>query len=161
MSASNTVFIIGNLIADAELKFTAGGMAVASFAVANNYRKRQGDNWVDDVSFFDVGLFGKRAESVHPYLKKGQPVAVTGELRQDRWEKDGQKFSRIKILGSDLKLLNKREGGQPGEAHAQSNPAPASAQARPAAAQQARPAPAPDPMAFDDDIPFDFGPHVL
>lgn len=176
MSASNSVHLIGNLIADAELKYTAGGMAIANFTLANNYRKREGDAWVDDVSFFDVSLFGKRAESVHPYLGKGQPVAIDGEVRQDRWEKDGQKHSRIRILANDLKLLNKGQGGgqraesnqgtgtyqapaagttahPPAASTTYARPATGTANNRPVNQPPARQAPA--QQAFDDDFPDD------
>lgn len=174
MSASNSVHLIGNLIADAELKYTAGGMAIANFTLANNYRKREGDAWVDDVSFFDVSLFGKRAESVHPYLGKGQPVAIDGEVRQDRWEKDGQKHSRIRILANDLKLLNKGQGGQRTEEHQGTYQAPPAAPAPAHGTAYNRPVNQPPARqaqrggyetrvaddGFPDDIPFDFGPRA-
>ena len=61
--------------------------------------------------FFDITLFGKQGEGVSQYLTKGTQVAVEGELRQDRWEQDGQKRSKIVIVANNLQLLGGRSGG--------------------------------------------------
>ena len=142
MSDLNVVALNGRLTKDAELKYTAAGMAIASISIANNQRVKKGDAWVDDASFFDVTYFGKGAEAVHPYLAKGKLVAVTGKLRQERWEKDGEKRSRVSIL-ADMVLLMGGGDEQQGGNHDQ--------QERPT--RQARPAPTSDD-GFHDDIPF-------
>lgn len=111
MSASNNCHFIGNLTRDAEMKYANSGTAICNFAIAVNYKKRQGDNWVDEADFFDCVLFGKRAESLNQYLLKGQPVAVAGELHIEKWEKDGQHHMKVKVTADDIRLLNKREGG--------------------------------------------------
>lgn len=105
MADLNSVNIIGRLTRDAELKYTPGGMAIANFSIAVNRRRKNGDQWVDEVSFFDVNVFGKTAESLKQYLLKGKQVGICGELRQDRWEKDGQNHSRVYIVANDLQLL--------------------------------------------------------
>ena len=113
MADLNHVTLIGRLTRDAELKYTPGGLAISSFSIAVNRRRKNGDQWVDEVSYFDINLYGKPAESLKQYLTKGKQVAVDGELRQDRWEKDGQKFSRVSIVANNVQLLGgKSEGGQ-------------------------------------------------
>ena len=111
MEDVNYVIIIGRLTRDAELKYTNSGLAVSSFSLAVNRRKRSGDNWEDEVSFFDLALFGKRAESLNQYLTKGQQVAVEGSLTQDRWEQDGNKRSKVKIIANNIQLLGGRGQG--------------------------------------------------
>lgn len=111
MEDINYVIIIGRLTRDAELKYTNSGLAVSSFSLAVNRRKRSGDNWEDEVSFFDLALFGKRAEALNQYLTKGQQVAVEGSLTQDRWEQDGNKRSKVKIIANNIQLLGARGQG--------------------------------------------------
>ena len=100
---SNT--IVGRMTKDSELKYTNSGMAVATLSIANNYSRKQGDQWTEEVNYFDVKLWGKRAESLDQYLKKGTQIAITGELRQERWEQDGQKRSKVIINASNIQLL--------------------------------------------------------
>ena len=124
MEDVNYVIIIGRLTRDAELKYTNSGLAVSSFSLAVNRRKRSGDNWEDEVSFFDLALFGKRAESLNQYLTKGQQVAVEGSLTQDRWEQDGSKRSKVKIIANNIQLLGGRgNGGGQGGGYQQGGPA--------------------------------------
>ena len=111
MEDVNYVILIGRLTRDAELKYTNSGLAVSSFSLAVNRRKRSGDNWEEEVSFFDLALFGKRAESINQYLTKGQQVAVEGSLSQDRWEQDGSKRSKVKIIANNIQLLGGRGQG--------------------------------------------------
>jgi single-strand DNA-binding protein len=105
--------ISGNLITDSELKYTNAGTPVCEFAVASNWSKKQGDTWTDQVSFFNFALFGRRADSLHQYLRKGQGVNVAGDIHQDRWEKNGQKQSRVAFAVSDIQLIGGRSGGSP------------------------------------------------
>ena len=110
MSDINTTTQVGRLTRDAETKYTGGGMCIAEFSLANNYRKKSGDEWIDEVNYFDVVLFGKRAEALAQYLTKGTQLAVSGSLRQDRWEKDGQKRSKVVIVANDIQLLGGKRG---------------------------------------------------
>ena len=114
MADVNHVILIGRLTRDAALTYTAGGYAVCSFSIAVNRRRKNGDQWVDEASFFDVSLFGKSAEGLAQYLTKGKQVAVEGELRQDRWQQDGQPRSKVVIAASNVQLLGgeKKAGGQ-------------------------------------------------
>jgi single-strand DNA-binding protein len=109
----NRVTLIGRLTRDAELKYTANGMAVCKFSIAVNRKKKEGESWVDEASFFDVVLWGRQGEALNQYLQKGKQIGVDGELRQERWEQqDGQKRSRIEVAANNIQLLG---GGRDSE----------------------------------------------
>jgi len=139
--------MIGRLTRDAELKYTVNGQAVCKFAIAVNRQKKEGDNWVGDANFFDIILWGKSGETINQYLLKGKQIAVSGELRQERWEKDGQSRSRVEIVANTIQLLGGGQGSTQTAAdhhnHQDSSP-------RPTASASAR---ASDD-GFTDDIPF-------
>ncbi|MDR1506899.1 MAG: single-stranded DNA-binding protein [Treponema sp.] len=107
----NHVVLIGRLTRDAELKYTANGQAVCKFSIAVNRRKKSGDQWVDEPNFFDIVLWGRQGESLNQYLVKGKMVGVDGELRQDRWEQDGQNRSKVEIVANNVQLLGGSAGG--------------------------------------------------
>ena len=104
----NSVILIGRLTRDAELNYSPNGSAIVSISVAVNRSRKEGDQWISEANFFDVSYFGKGAEAVKQYLTKGKQVAVQGSLKQDRWEKDGQKFSKIRIVANSVELLGGR-----------------------------------------------------
>jgi single-strand DNA-binding protein len=106
------VALIGRLTRDAELKYTSGGTAVCKFSVAVNRKKKDGDNWVDEASFFDVVLWGRQGEALNQYLVKGKQIGVNGELRQERWQDrdSGQGRSRIEIVADNIQLLGGGNG---------------------------------------------------
>ena len=144
MADINHVVLVGRLTRDAALKFTGSGLAICEFSIAINRRVKNGDTWTDEAHFFDITLFGKQGEAVSQYMTKGTQVAVEGELRLDRWEQDGQKRSKIKIVANNLQLLGGRgsgggdrapRGGDSGEGQAPRDPGGAA-------------------RAFEDDIPF-------
>ena len=110
MADINHVVLVGRLTRDAELRYTQGGTPRVRFSMAVHRRKKVGDEWVDEVSVFDVVLWGKMGESINQYLVKGKQVAVTGELRQNRWEQDGQPRSKVEIIASNLQLLGQSQG---------------------------------------------------
>lgn len=145
MADVNHVILIGRLTRDAELKYTSGGIAVCKFAIAVNRKRKQGEQWIEEASFFDIVLFGRAGESINQYLVKGKQVAVEGELHQNRWEQDGQSRSKVEINADNLQLLG---GGTE-----QTAPTP-SRQTR----QGVSGAPAnqgyPEQQGFQDDIPF-------
>jgi single-strand DNA-binding protein len=110
----NHVVLIGRLTRDAELKYTAGGQAVCKFSIAVNRRKKNGDQWEDEANFFDIVVWGRQGESLTQYLLKGKMVGVDGELRQDRWQQDGQNRSKVEVIANNLQLLGGSGGGQSG-----------------------------------------------
>jgi len=117
MADLNHVSLIGRLTRDAELKYTSGGQAVCKFSIAVNRRKKNGDQWEDEANFFDIVVWGRQGESLHPYLVKGKMVGVDGELRQDRWQQDGQNRSKVEIVTNYLQLLS----GGPSSGERQNN----------------------------------------
>ena len=100
MAFGNTVEIVGNVARDPELKTVgAKGTALATFAVAHNYK--QGDE--ERVSFFDVVCWQKLAENVADSVSKGDRVVVSGRLEQQTWEtEDGSKRSRVQIVADEV-----------------------------------------------------------
>jgi len=110
MMDTNITVLVGRLTRDATLKYTEGGQAVSKFSIAVNRRRKasSGDGWEDEANFFDIVVWGKQAEGIHPYLNKSKWVSVTGELRQDRWQQDGQSRSRVEVVAHFIQLL----GGQ-------------------------------------------------
>ena len=105
MADLNHVVLIGRLTRDAELKYTSGGQAVCKFSIAVNRRKKNGDQWEDEANFFDIVVWGRQGESLQQYLVKGKMVGIDGELRQDRWQQDGQNRSKVEIIANYLQLL--------------------------------------------------------
>ena len=155
----NNVVIIGRLTKDANIAYNNNGTAIATVSLANNRSIKRGDNWETEVSYFDVSIFGKTAENLKPYLLKGKLIAVEGALRQDRWEKDGQKFSKVKINAETVQLLG---GSENTGARTNITPTAYGAQAYTPPAPtvpQFAPPPIQDASLFDDegfpeDIPF-------
>ena len=109
----NRVVISGNLTRDPELRRTAGGMAVLSFGVAVNDRRKdpKTGEWGDYANFVDCTMFGNRAESVSNYLSKGTKVAVEGKLRYSSWERDGQKRSKLEVIADELEFMSRSSSG--------------------------------------------------
>jgi len=120
MADINHVVLVGRLTRDAELKYTSNGQAVCKFSVAVNRRKKNGDQWEDEANYFDVVLWGRQGEALNQYLQKGKSVGVDGELRQDRWQQDGQNRSKVEIVANNIQLL----GGQPGGGQGSSSSGP-------------------------------------
>jgi single-strand DNA-binding protein len=124
MASYNRVILLGNLVRDIELRYTNSKLAVCQNAIAvNERRKNAAGEWVDETSFVDVTFFGRTAEVVAEYLGKGSPIFVEGRLKQDTWEKDGQKRSKLYVIVDRMQLIGARgEGkGTPGSARPQSN----------------------------------------
>ena len=114
MADINHVVLVGRLTRDAELKYTANGQAVCKFSVAINRRRKNGDQWEDEANYFDIVLWGRQGEAVNQYLLKGKTVGIEGELRQDRWQQDGQNRSKVEIVANNIQLLGGNPGGAPG-----------------------------------------------
>ena len=147
MASFNKVIILGNVTRDIEIRHTAGGTAVADVGLAVNDRRKQGNEWVDEVTYVDVTLWGRTAEVAGEYLGKGSPVLIEGRLKLDTWQtNDGQKRSKLKVVGERLQLLGQRSGSQ-GQG----------TQVRQQADEFSEPEPAGSAaggLPADDDIPF-------
>jgi single-strand DNA-binding protein len=110
MASYNRVVLVGNLTRDVELRFTPQGTAVTDISLAVNERVKRNDQWVEEVNFFDVTLWGRTAEVAGEYLGKGSSLLIEGRLKLDRWEQDGQKRSKIKIVGEKMQMLGGKSG---------------------------------------------------
>ena len=152
MASLNKVMLIGNLTRDPQLSYLPSQMPVVEFGMAvNDRRKQQDGSYADKANFIDLSIFGKRAEALQKYVKKGDPLFVEGKLDYQQWEKDGQKRSRLKVIVQNFEFIGKSGGGQSGGnqggGYQQSAPAPAS-NSVPSSSE------APQGGGMDDDIPF-------
>ena len=157
MTDINSVVIVGRLTREAELKYTNSGTAVSKFSIAVNRKKRSGDSWEDEASFFDCTLFGKIAEALNQYLNKGKQVAIDGELRQSRWEQDGQSRSKVEIIVNNIQLLGSNKGGSESSRDSSGNyqqSQPQSQQQFQQRQHQSQPPASGNNEVFEDDIPF-------
>lgn len=133
MTDINSVVLVGRLTRDMELKSLNNGTAVGRFSIAVNKKFKD----KEEVSFFDIVVWSKLAEVLNKYLAKGSQVIVSGELRQNRWEQDGQSRSKVEINASSVQMIGGKQetssprspGGNPPEYHG-------------------------GPESFNDDIPF-------
>jgi single-strand DNA-binding protein len=105
VASFNRVILVGNLTRDPELKYIPSGTAVAEVGLAVNERVKKNDVYVDETTFVDVTLWGRTAEIANEYLKKGAPVLIEGRLKLDTWEKDGQKRSKLRVVGEKMQML--------------------------------------------------------
>ncbi len=109
----NKITLSGNLGADAELRSTKDGNPVATFSIAVNERRPQGDGtWGDYTNWLDCVMFGKRAEALAPWLLKGTKISLIGHVHTRTYEKDGQSIKRWEIRVDDLELMQARRGQQ-------------------------------------------------
>lgn len=116
MTDLNDVILIGRITKDVgsderSFSFVGNGTAKAIASLAVNRSVKKGDSWEDEVSYIDCEIWGKTAENLKDKLVKGKQVCVHGYLKQDRWEKDGQKQSRLKVVAESVQLLG---GGNKG-----------------------------------------------
>src|SRR5512136_1151218 len=105
VSDINQVILVGRLTRDMELKYTNTGFAIGKISIAVNRRCKKGDEWIDEVNFFNITLMGKIAESLNKFLVKGKQIGVEGELHQSRWESDGQARSSVEIYAGKIQLI--------------------------------------------------------
>jgi len=148
MASFNKVILVGNLTRDPELRYTPKGTAIAKIGIAVNrvWTAENGEK-KEEVTFVDVDVFGRTAENVGQYMRKGRPILVEGRLRLDQWDdkQTGQKRSRLGVVAETVQFLGSAGGGEGGSAPARQ---------RPAATE-----PAGEPLEGDgppesDDVPF-------
>ena len=155
MASFNRVILVGNLTRDPEIRYIPSGSAVADVGLAvNDKRKNANGEWIEEVTFVDVVLWGRTAEVAGEYLSKGSPVLIEGRLKLDSWEtQDGQKRSKMRVVCERMQMLGSKGEGR----------GPAAPAGKPAARQDSeysQPAPpedfgAPVPDSpGGEDIPF-------
>jgi single-strand DNA-binding protein len=155
MASFNKVILMGNLTRDPELRFTPKGQPVAKLGLAVNrsYKTESGEQR-EEVTFIDVDAWGRQAELIGQYLRKGSPLFLEGRLRLDQWDdkNTGQKVSKLRVVMENFQFIGGPKSGEGGGPSSMGGPAP-----RP----MTRPSPAPgsaDPSegspADVDDVPF-------
>jgi len=161
MANYNKVILAGNLTRDPELKYTSTGMAICKFGMAINRKwKSETGEMREEATFVDIDAFGKQAETVAQYMKKGGSILVEGRLRLDQWDDKttGQKRSRLGIVLESFQFLGGGTGGSRMDGGPQDAPAARPAPSRPAPAPRpAAPQPPPEadgPPPDEDDVPF-------
>ncbi|MBM4360177.1 MAG: single-stranded DNA-binding protein [Deltaproteobacteria bacterium] len=108
----NRVMLLGNLGADPEVRYTKGGQAVMQIRLATTERfKDQSGNWSDRTEWHSVVVWGKRAEALGKFLRKGSSIFVEGSLRTTSWEKDGQKHYKTEVNAREILLAGGRGPG--------------------------------------------------
>ena len=143
----NKVILMGNLTRDPEVRYTSCGTAIAKLGIAvNRYWRNQEGQQQEETTFVDVDAFGKQAETIGQYLKKGRPIMVEGRLKLDQWDdkQTGQKRSKLGVTLENFQFLDSRnesgDGGGSGGAQS-SGSSPANTQGG-------------GGFAEDDDVPF-------
>ncbi len=153
MASYNRVVLLGNVTRDPELRYIPSGTAVIDLGLAvSDRRKTSSGEWVEEPTFVDITLWGRTAEVAGEYLSKGSPVLIEGRLKLETWENnEGQKRSKLKVIGERMQLLGTRAPGGGG-----SRPATQDTQySQPAPPEPDYEAPPPQsPGGGGDDIPF-------
>jgi len=148
MASFNKVILVGNLTRDPELRYTPKGMAIAKIglAVNRNWTSESGEK-KEEVTFVDVDAFGRQAETLAQYMKKGSPLLVEGRLKLDQWDdkQTGQKRSKLGVVVEGFQFLG---GGNRGEGGGEAPRRPAAPSA------PSTPSSEPDMPPPDDDVPF-------
>ena len=162
MASVNKVIIVGNLGRDPEMRYMPSGDAIASIAVATSYKSKDKNTGEQKevTEWHRISFFGRLAEVVGQYLKKGSSVYVEGRLQTRKYQKDGVDHYATDIVAENMQMLSARQG-MGGESsmdngaasYESSRPAPAPRQ-QPAPAPRPAPKPAPNLQDMDDDIPF-------
>ncbi len=147
----NKVILIGNLGADPETRYTAGGSAVTnvSLATTDSWRDKQSGEQQEKTEWHKVVFFGRLAEIAAEYLRKGSQIYVEGRIQTRKWQgKDGQDRWTTEIVGNEMQMLGSRGGGQ--------SPPPDydGGQSEGTASESSSPKKAAAGEDFDDDIPF-------
>jgi len=154
MANFNRVILAGNLTRDPELRYTPKGTAIARIGMAiNRSWKTETGETREEVTFVDVDAFGRQAEVIAQYMKKGRPLLIEGRLKLDQWEDKNthQKQSKLRVVLDSFSFIDSRAEGGGGEPQ---RPRPAAASAAAPAAAAPDPAEPEAPPAEEDDVPF-------
>jgi single-strand DNA-binding protein len=153
MASFNKVIVAGNLTRDPELRYTPKGTAVAKIGLAvNRTWKSETGEMKEEVSFIDVEAWGRQAEVISQYMRKGRPLLIEGRLKMDTWEDKNthQKQSKLKVVLESFSFIdsNRAEGTAPPSGEAPRRPpSPAAPGPKPASPENEAP-------VEEDDVPF-------
>lgn len=154
----NLCQLMGNLTRDPEVKFTPKGTAIVDFGLAinRNYTTEAGEKR-SEVTFVDIEFWGKQAETIGEYVKKGDPLYIHGRLKLDQWDDKttGQKRSKLRVIGESFQFLKSKGDGETTSRHADEADAQASRQYKKPAPKKVDPSDAPlDDVDDSDEVPF-------
>ena len=153
MASFNRVILAGNLTREPELRYTPKGTAIARIGLAvNRTWKSETGEMKEEVTFVDVDAWGRQAEVIAQYLRKGRPLLMEGRLKLDQWEDKNthQKQSKLRVVLESFTFIDSKGGGEGG-----GGDAPRARSAAPAPATAAVPAGEPDVTPpEEDDVPF-------
>ena len=113
--------MVGRVTKEIELRYTQNGTARTIISIAVNRSVKNGEQWQEEASYFDVEIWGKVAENVQKYSGKGCPIAIQGFLKQARWEKDGKKYYKVCIVANSVQFLGSRNNGGSSGGYASNN----------------------------------------
>lgn len=110
MASFNKVILMGNLTRDPELRVTPNGNSICKLGLATSrvYSTRDGERR-EETTFVDIDAFGKQAEVISKYMRKGRPIMIEGRLKLDQWESDGQKRSKLGVILENFQFLGGRD----------------------------------------------------
>lgn len=162
MANFNKVYLMGNLTRDPELRYTPKGQAVAKLGLAVNRRyTTESGEAREEVTFVDIDAWGKQAEVISQYCKKGKPLFVEGRLKLDQWDDKttGQKRSALRVHLEGFQFIGGPQTGDGGGAPGMGGggapaPRPASRPASPARPSEPSPSESDGPPPEEDDVPF-------
>ncbi|MFN0132344.1 MAG: single-stranded DNA-binding protein [Phycisphaerales bacterium] len=153
----NKVMLMGNLTRDIELRHTTNqAVAKIGLAVNRRWRSPEGEQR-EETTFVDCEAWGKTAETMAKYLTKGKPVFIEGRLKLDQWEKEGQKFSKLKVVVENFQFIDSRSGGGQGSGGDDGNGGGGGGsppRSRPSGGGSQSGTSQPPQSIADDDIPF-------
>ncbi|MEM7790435.1 MAG: single-stranded DNA-binding protein [Verrucomicrobiota bacterium] len=150
MASFNKVILLGNLTRDPELRVTANGNSICKLglAVSRAFSTKDGERR-EETTFVDIDAFGKQAEVISKYMRKGRPIMIEGRLKLDQWESDGQKRSKLSVVLENFQFIGGRDenqsgGGSSGGYESSSPPARSSAPVKNSPVED----------TLDEDVPF-------
>ena len=113
MPSLNKVMLMGNITRDPELRYTPKGQAVTDIGLAVNRKYKVENEMREEVTFVDITFWGKQAEVICQWMKKGRPLYVEGRLQMDSWDDktSGKKMHRMKVIGEDFQFLGGKDSG--------------------------------------------------
>jgi single-strand DNA-binding protein len=149
MANFNKVILAGNLTRDPELRYTPKGTAIAKISLAiNRTWKNEAGESQEEVTFVEVDAFGRTAENIGQYFKKGRPILIEGRLRYQTWDdkQTNQKRNKLSVVMENFQFMDSKASGD--------GDAPRSRPPGPASAPKAPPSEGDAPPPEDDDVPF-------
>ena len=151
MASFNKVILLGNLTRDPETRVTASGVAICKLGLATSrvYITKDGERR-EDTTFVDIDAFGKQAEVITKYMRKGRPLMVEGRLKLDQWESpEGQMRSKLGVVLENFQFVGGRDEEDSSSSNYEQN-APPKRETKSVIEADV----SPDNDNFDDDVPF-------